>query len=871
MKSNIYYFLILFLVLITSGQAQGQVQKNKKEQTALKEILISLEKQHKVRFSYDAELIEKFTISNQKEEADLKKVLLYLEEETNLIFETLDDRYIVIKQKEITTDNVVCGFLIDQNSGTPIANATVWVENKNIGVSSNSEGYFELHKLESNWVVRVDYLGYYSVESPVYKMLHNDCKKIVLTETNEELQEVLISDYLTQGMSKKRDGAIRVSPKNLGILPGLTEPDVLQSLQLLPGVQSPGETASDLHVRGGTPDQNLILFDGIKMYESGHFFGLISSFNPYVTKKIEFYRSGTSAKYGERIGGVLDISSGDAVPEFNGGFGMNLLHADAYLKAPLFHNKVGIILSGRRSLTDFWNTITYQKFSESVFQNTRIVEDDPDGENDISNVNNSFFFHDYNLKVIADVSKKDKLVFSNLYNKNNLEYDSENERFGETNTDNLEIKNRGSNLKWSRYWSEKLSSKIEFNQSEYFLEYDGIRTITRRNPANNVTEVFEKYNNVNDVGFKMEVQNTLNTSTTWTYGYQLTKNKVSYTFDNNNDNDRDQPFESVDSENTTQAFFTEYSLSKDQKWNMNLGLRVNYFSVVKQLYFEPRFFLSNQVTEVFQLKFSAEIKNQVISQLIEFRNNGFGLQNEIWALSNGDEIPVLNNYQLSAGFLIQKNGWNFDVDFYNRRINGLTLLTEDVADRVPQYLAGESTINGIDFLLKKRFGNYRTWVSYTLSKTKFQYDELNDSEKFDGEYDVPHSLVWSHTYGIKRFEFSLGWKIRSGTPYTKALGIEKTPRGNYRIIYEEEVNINRLPVYKKVDFSATYKFKFSEKGKAQGKFGLSLMNIFNTKNILDRGYEIKQDGRGPLAERTLVETDQISIGFTPNLVFRVDF
>ncbi|MDG2279898.1 MAG: TonB-dependent receptor, partial [Flavicella sp.] len=384
-------------------------------------------------------------------------------------------------------------------------------------------------------------------------------------------------------------------------------------------------------------------------------------------------------------------------------------------------------------------------------------------------------------------------------------------------------------------------------------------------------EVFEKHNNVNDIGFKVEAINRLNTFSTWTHGYQLSKKNVSYIFDNSNDNNQDQVFESDNSENVTHSVFSEYSLHTDEKWNMNIGLRMNYFTSVEQLYLEPRFFLSNQVSEVFQLKFSAEIKNQVISQLIEFRNNGFGLENDIWALSDGERIPVLKNYQVSAGFLIQHRGWNFDVDLYNRKINGVTLLTEDVANQVPQYLPGVSTTNGIDFLIKKRFGNYRTWVSYTLSKTKFQYDELNDGEKFDGEYDVPHSLVWSHTYGIKRFEFSLGWKIRSGTPYTKALGIEQTPRGNYRIIYEEEVNINRLPIYKKVDFSATYKFKFSEKGKTQGKFGLSLMNIFNTKNILDRGYEIKQDGRGPLVERTLVETDQISIGFTPNLVFRVDF
>ena len=875
MKSKRNYFLILFLIIINFfGRAQEQVLKNAEDQLPLKEVLSSLEQKHQVRFSFDSELIEKHNVFPLENESDLETTIAYLEKETNLVFKTLDDRYIVVTQKNITTNNSVCGFLIDENTGKPIVNATVWVEHKSVGTLSDFQGCFELKGLQSDWLLRIDYLGYYSLQTPVFKMENDGCKKIVLSETNEELEEVLISDYLTTGMSKKRDGAVRVSPSKLGILPGLTEPDVLQSLQLLPGVQSPGETASDLHVRGGTPDQNLVLFDGIKMYESGHFFGLISSFNPYVTKEIEFYRSGTSAKYGDRIGGVLDISSGDAVPEFKAGFGLNLLHADAYVKAPLFNDKVGIILSGRRSLTDFWNTITYRKFSESVFQNTRIVEDDTEGANDLTNVENTFFFHDYNLKLIADLTDNDKLVFSNLYNKNALQYYSENERFSEKNTDNLAIRNQGSNLKWRRNWNDSWSHKIEFDHSEYQLDYNGIREITRKNPDKSKTDTFEKFNEVSDLGAKIEFENSLNEISTWTHGYQLAKNNVSYIYESSGDNGNgNQSLESEVTNNTTHALFSEYSLRKDQKWSLNIGLRMNYFSVVEKAYLEPRFFVSNQITELFQLKFSAEIKNQVLSQLIEFRNNGLGIENEIWALSDGDEIPVLNNYQVTGGFLFQKNGWNLDVDLYNKKIKGLTILTEDVATRAPQYLSGTSTTNGVDVLLKKRFDNYRSWISYTFSKTKFLYDRLNNGASFDGEYDIPHSLVWSHTYSMKKFEFSLGWKTRSGTPYTKGIDIQQTPNGNYRVLYEDEVNVNRLPVYKKVDVSATYKFKFSKSGKTQGKLGISLMNIFNTRNILDRSYEIKIEKRPPGEAdiRQLVETDQISIGFTPNLVFRVDF
>ena len=870
-------FVVFFFIGLFWGFPQ---MNNSDKKQPVKQILTALEKEFEVRFSYDAQLLDEYSCPPFTKEITLAEKLDFLRAEIPLDFEQIDERYIIIKEKAPEKNIRLCGYLLDKISRMPVPNATVWVEKERIGVSTDAQGYFELEGLQSDWILRIDYLGYYSKKTEVYKLVAADvqneesvCNTIVMEETNEELEEVLISDYLTQGMSKKRDGAIRISPRSLGILPGLTEPDILQSLQLLPGVQSPGETASDLHIRGGTPDHNLVLFDGIKMYESGHFFGLISSFNPYITQKIDFYRSGTSAKFGDRIGGVLDISSGESVPELSYGFGVNLLHADAYIKAPLFNGKVGVLFSVRRSLTDFFESITYKSFSESVFQNTRIVAEETLDTNNLVTADNTFFFHDYNLKVIADLSDKDKLVFSNLYNKNDLEYSAISERFRETINDQIGIQNRGSNLKWSRIWSPKWQQQVEVSSSYYEFDYYGERTVVRKNPENNVEDEFVKYNEVGDFSIKYDIAQNVSERTKWTHGYQFSQSAVDYRYENTNrENGGNQLLETNASENQTHAFFTEYSYQKDEKWDLNLGLRVNYFNAVAQTYLEPRFSLSNQLSEAFQLKFSAEVKNQVVSQIIEFRNNGLGLEDDIWAISNNVEIPTLQNYQLSGGLILQKNGWNVDIDFYTRKIEGLTLLTEDLVTRAPQYLSGISRTNGMDFLLKKRFGNYRSWISYTLSKTLFTYDGINNGNSFDGTYDIPHSFVWSHTYTLHNFDFSLGWKLRSGTPYTKAIGIEERPDGGGRIIYEDEINSNRLPAYKKVDFSATYKFKLSKNGKSQGKIGISLLNVFNTTNILDRYYETQviREPNQP-EERILVETDQLSIGFTPNLVFRASF
>lgn len=862
-------YLLLFIFSIGFSQSEN-VNKNQKKAPLLK-ILKKLEKEYDVRFSFDTKLIEKYECSPFTLEDDLDEKIEHLVKETDLLFEIIDKRYIIIKAKEPTTNLTVCGFLVDEYSRSPIQGATVLVEGKSIGTVTDSKGYFELKKLHSDWEIRTDFLGYESKKASVFKMLHNSCKTIVLRENNEELEEVLISDYLTQGMVKKNDGSVQVSPRKLGILPGLTEPDILQSLQLLPGVQSPNETASGIHVRGSTPDQNLILFDGVKMYQSGHFFGLISSFNPYVTQKISFYRSGTRAKYGDRVGGVLDISSGDDVPEFKSGFGVNMTHADAYIKTPLFHNKVGLIFSARRSLTDIWNTITYQKFSESVFQNTRILEGELD--NNLTETENSFYFNDYNLKLIAEISDSDKLVFSNLFNKNNLDYEAENERFHEETSDNIEIENKGFDIKWSKKWSPKLKQELEISNSNYELDYKGKRLVNRKNSEDDSEDIFTKYNKVNDFGVHYNFEYANTDKNTFSGGYQFTANSVSYIFENAGLTPNNETLESGTlKKNKTHAFYLENQY-KDEKWMINLGLRSNYFSRVNQFYLEPRLFISNQITDQFQLKASTERKNQVVSQLIEFRNNGLGLENDIWALSNNEDIPVLKSNQVSVGFLFQKSGWNLDVDFYKKTINGLTLLTEDIVTRAPNYLAGQNKVSGIDLLLKKRFGNYRSWISYTYSSSDFTYNQLNNGNSFAGTYDIPHSLVWSHTYNHNKLQFSLGWKIRSGTPYTKGITLEPAKNNlNNRVITFGEVNAERLPVSKKLDFSATYKFKFSKEGKTEAKLGISLLNLLNTKNVLDRSYEIKIIRRlGGGEEEILVETDKISIGFTPNMVFRVTF
>lgn len=837
-------------------------------------LLMSIESQHNVKFSYNSKLIKRITCLPLKKEKNLKEKLEDLRKRTFLNYNQIDARYIIITEKEITKNHTITGVLINRKNAEAAAFSSVIIKGTLRGTTADENGKFSLHNVSSNQEIEVQSIGFTSVIIPVYEFLNQPNLSIELEEENIELDEVLISDYITQGISKKQNGSIEVAPEKLGILPGLIEPDVLLSLQLLPGIQSSSETASGIQIRGSSPDQNLVLFDGIKMYQSGHFFGLISSFNPYVTKKISLFRNGTSPKFGDRIGGVLDISTGDDVPNFEAGFGVNLIHTDGYIKTPLFKNKAGLVFSVRRSITDWIETITYKNFSESVFQNTRILDEPLNEKNKSSNIKNDFYFQDYNLKFVADLSDKSKVSISNLYNKNQLNFSSENQRFREKVEDNITYQNTGTRILWSHKTTSKLSQNIDFHTSEYTFDYYGKRETTRNNANDNANKEFEIKNHVNDKGVNYDFTYILNNKFQFEGGYQFSKTNILYVYNTNFTTPNNLLLSTENNTNTTHALFSELKYTTSNSY-ISLGIRANNFSSGKEWFFEPRFFASTKVSESITLKTSGEIKNQAVSQIIEYRNNGIGLENNIWAVAN-KEIPILNSKQVAVGFLYQRNGWNLDVDFYQKKVIGITLMTDDIANstqtsRVPFYISGESDITGIDVLLKKRFGSYRSWISYSYMNTKQRFKELNDGNEFNGINGIPHSLTWSHTYKLNQLEFSLGWKIRSGIPYTEANSTHLDTNNNLRITYEA-VNGKRLPDYQKIDFSSTYKFHFSKKKKVAGKIGLSLLNVLNTKNILDRTYELKfVNSQSNVEEQKLVKVDRLSLGFTPNIVFRLTF
>ena len=758
-------------------------------------------------------------------------------------------------------------------SGTPLSQVFSDIEkNFNIKLSFNSDivnDQFITFELENATIDEI----FFAIETQVNITFRKESeryyiiKKLPISDltSTQHLQEVIIKEYLTSGITKNNeDTSILVSPKKLGILPGLTEPDVLQSIQLLPGVQSPTETAAGIYIRGGTPDQNLVIWDGIKMYNSGHFFGTISAFNPYITQDIKLYKSGTKARYGDRISGVIDITSDNDIPEeIEGGFGSNMTHADAFLKAPIGQTN-SIMVSARHSINDLFNTKTFENLSNRVFQDTKISEGNKIFEDDqVTTTKDLFYFSDFTVKAIVRPNENNEFTISSLFTKNKLDYGFLIEEYEEASQDQMDIKNHGASFNWNHNYSKSLSHNVSSYYSKYDLKYIGSNSIT-----DEFSDQLTKENVINDFGINYNLNWMLDDASKVGLGYQFSSSKVKYSLGFEDSESPEDNFNQTNTKtNQIQAIYADYKYDFKNKWFLNFGLRANYFSVLNKIFVEPRVQFEAKINTDFKYKASIERLHQSVSQVVEFSTKSFGLENQIWAISDGETIPVLKSAQFTSGFVFNKNGWDIDLEGYYKKVNGITSFTLGFENVDEFFSVGKSDIVGFELSIKKKFQNYRTWLGYSFVNNDFIFDNINNGDSFPANSNITNQLTWSHTYEWNRFDVSLGWTIRTGIPYTKALGITDTPNGS--VIVFDKINGDRLPNYHRLDFSATYKFNISQNEKWKGKLGFSILNIYDQKNILSRTYEKRQSTIND--EEVLREINKISLGFTPNFVFRVDF
>jgi len=673
------------------------------------------------------------------------------------------------------------------------------------------------------------------------------------TESNktiQHLEEVVVNNYLTKGISKTNNGTIEVDTKAFNILPGLIEPDVLQIVQNLPGITSVDERVSNINVRGGTNDQNLILYEGIRMYQTGHFFGLISAFNPYLSKDISISKNGTSAKFGDGVSSTISIKNVDDLDQkFSAGLGGNLLSIDGFAKIPL-SKKTELQLSTRRSYTDILASTTYDSYFDRIFRDSEL--------NASNNVNTQlslderFLFYDFNAKFLYDINKTSKLRINLLNIYNSLDY---NQVF--TTTDNNFQKTRsglnqvsyGVSGTYSKVWQNGVNATIQAYYSNYDLDAEN-------NDITNSQRLVQE-NKVEDYGFRLDVSNTINENTKFNGGYQF--NEVSVT---NFEDVTNPEFTSLIKEIIrTHALFGEIEwYSKSGETHIRLGSRISYFGKLSEFLIEPRFTINQKFFDYFRLEILGELKSQSISQVIDLQQDFFGIEKRRWQLANTNNVPLITSEQASIGISYNQNNLLVSIEGYYKGVNNITARSQGFQNQF-QFTndVGTYTVKGIDFLINKRFNNFSTWLSYSYSKNDYQFKNLNNGKPFPNTLDLRHVANASLTYNLDNFKIGFGINWNSGRPYTTPSEIQNSSNS---VIEFESPNSSRLSDYFRTDISAIYNFEFTKGIKAE--LGASVWNIFNQTNFINSYYTFDSDN-------SITKINNRSLKFTPNLSLRLNF
>ncbi|WP_299313962.1 TonB-dependent receptor plug domain-containing protein [uncultured Aquimarina sp.] len=823
--SSVLIFFVLFTV--TSQTEKGKY--------SLISVLNTIQKKFGYDFSYINQELEGVYTPQPLASISFEETIKYLENNTPFNYTILKDNTVALSFKPLE----ICGILkgIDD---TIITDATI--QSPSSATISDPEGKFILKINSPNEKIKINYLGYLPLTLSSLDFIKEPCKNVILTQKIEYINEIILNDYLIKGIDKQLDGSIRIDYNNFGILPGLTEPDLLQTIQALPGILSVNETVSDINVRGGTNDQNLILWDGIKMYQSSHFFGLISAFNPYLTKNVQVFKNGSSARYGDGVSSVIAMNTTNNInDELDASIGLNLISIDGYIDTPI-SKKSSIQLAVRHSTNEILKTPTYNRFFRKAFQNSEVISSD--------NSDERFSFYDLSIRWLYQLSSKDLIKINTLAMRNNLVFQENamDSQIDISRESSAKQKNLVGGILYQRNWSEFFQSELLLYGTNYTLETvnSDIQNNQRLLQENDVLENGVKLNTLLKTNFNINLKN----------GYQFNETGVSYLRDVNNPTFRDLTKEVV----RTHSLFSEIEYRSDgNSIYANLGARLNYLEKFNTYIFEPRINLYKRFMNHFTLELLGEIKSQSSSQIIDLQNDFLGIESRRWVLSNDEDIPILKSKQASIGLSYNHNNWLVTTDLYYKNVKGIITRSQGFQNQFEfENDHGSYSVLGIDFLVNKRFKNFSTWLSYSYADNEYTFNSLSPSN-FPNNNDIRHNVNFAVAYNKNNLKISAGINWHSGKPTT-------LPNPN-NIIQNDTINYlypnsNRLGSYIRLDLSSTYTFKITKK--INGLAGISIWNITDQENIFNN-YYIRRD------QNEVEEVKELGLRITPNAVLRLNF
>jgi len=723
----------------------------------------------------------------------------------------------------------ISGYVQDKASGEKLIGVNIYDTQAQTGTVSNTYGFYS-YTCNGNAELEISYVGYANQTITI-----NSKKDTILNidlSGETVLDQIEISATKTKRIQEETQmSTIDVPILQIKSIPALLgEVDVLKALQLLPGVQSGGEGQSGFYVRGGSPDQNLILLDGIPVYNASHLFGFFSVFNADAIKDVKLIKGGFPARYGGRLSSVLEINMKEGnSKEFKGSGSIGLVSSKLTLEGPLVKDKTSFIISGRRTYID----LLAKPFIKKGFS-----EDGQSGDT-------GYFFYDVNAKINHKFSDKDRLYFS-FYGGEDKFFFNTKETFGD-NRDvvdtGLDWGNTTAALRWNHLVTNKLFINSSLTYSKYNLDTRAKYGTEFTNPADNEEISLSYISGIRDIAGRIDVDFVPNPQHYIKYGL----NTIWHTFIPGTfnlkqiDPSRNQDFElQLGQDNIGTAEYSAY-IEDDYKVNSKLkingGLHFSGFNVQGKNYIslQPRISSRLLLDEKSSLKASFATMRQYI-HLLSFE--GIGLPTDLW-LPTTKRVKPQDSWQFALGYARTLGEFEFSVEGYYKEMKNVISYKDgsgvfefsDWEDRVTQ---GDGKSYGLELLLQKKLGRLTGWLGYTLSWSTRQFEELNFGKEFPYRYDRRHDISLVLSYKLsEKISLAGSWVYGTGNAITLAnakysglvTNIDRV--SGFTASYYKDRNDFRMNAYHRMDIGINFTKK---KKKFERTWSFGAYNAYNRKN-----------------------------------------
>ncbi len=757
-KAIVLSVVFIFISLHVFSQQSNDYQRltlNEKS-TSIEKILQKIENQTGVSFSYSSKVIQaQRKIDFVVKDKPLNQVLKKLKRLTSLDFKVMKHQIIIKKRKEsqtpITKTYTISGYVLEEESMESLPGVTIYVKGTALGTSTNKYGFYSITLPSENTVNLIISSVGYEIERIAVGLEENVALNVNLKPKTLGLEEIVVHADAQEKISETEQmSAIKIPVAQIKDIPtfilGIKDP--LKAMQLMPGVQTSSEINAGMYVRGGSPDQNLLMLDDAVVYNAFHVFGLFSSFNSDAIKSIELIKGGFPARYGGRLSSVVEMQMKDGnKEEVHGEFGVGLLASKLMLEGPLKKGKSSFMISGRRTYLDLLVKPFVPK--EEKF---------------------GIFFYDINTKLNFVLNDKNKLFISSYSGKDALKFKIDNNKYG------FQWGNQTSTLRWNHIYNRKLFSNTSIIYTNY--KFNIFNKGNNQDGLNiDFSSKIKNYTIKHDIDFMLHPNYVFKTGIKSTY-YRFIPSAFTY---------ENASIDSVlNTKNVIKSFdvsmYAEAMIQPIPNLRFNIGVRPNIFHVNGKNYYnlEPRFAVGYTLPHQWAVKASFTAMNQHVHLL---SNSGAGMPTDLWVPST-EKLKPKRAKQMALGIAkdLSERKWTLTMEGFYKKMDNILAYKDGTAfvlefgdnpeainevDWQQNVLVGQGWSYGSEFLIQKKTGKFSGWLGYTLSWTKHQFDGINDGEKFYAKYDRRHDISIVGIYKPKpKVTLSASWVYATGNAIT---------------------------------------------------------------------------------------------------------